>query len=361
MSRTAKLPRIEPDEALRLLREASLGELMSRAHEARTTLHPGGVVTFVYDTNPNYTNVCETQCRFCAFCRREGNTDAYTLTPAELAERVRIAVEFGATTVLMQGGHHPRLRLSDWVAYVRAIRGVCPKVHIHPFDPAEVVHMAAKEDTTVRAVLEALRNEGITTLPGGGAEVLVDRVRRLVSPRKCTAQQWLDVMEQAHALGFRTTATLMFGHVETDEDIIEHPLCLRELQDRTGGFQSFIPWSFKPGGSPLSTDVSAPAHPARYVRIIAVARLMLDNFAHVQSSWFSESVSAGQLGLMAGADDFGGILVEENVLRETGFERRITAERLLGVIREVGFTPARRNSMYEVVEVFVGFRPESRS
>ncbi len=344
--------RIEPDEGLRLLREAPLGELMARAHNARAARRPGGIVTFVYDTNPNYTNVCETRCRFCAFCRREGDADAYTLTPEELAERVRAAVERGATTVLMQGGHHPRLRLADWVAYIRAIRAACPEVHVHPFDPAEVVHLAAKEDTTVRAVLEALRGEGVTTLPGGGAEVLVDRVRERVSPAKCTAQQWLDVMEQAHALGFRTTATLMFGHVETEADIIEHLVRLREAQDRTGGFQSFIPWSFKPGGSPLSREVPAAAHPARYVRILAVARLMLDNFAHVQSSWFSESISAGQLGLLAGADDFGGVLVEENVLRETGFERSITTERLLDVIREAGFIPARRNSMYEIVEVF---------
>jgi cyclic dehypoxanthinyl futalosine synthase len=314
--------------------------------------HPEAVVTFVYDTNPNYSNICITRCRFCAFWREPGHEQAFTLAPDQLASRVAAAVDRGATTVLLQGGHNPEVGLAEWVAYIRAIRAACPDVHIHPFSPPEILFVAGREQMTVGQVLTTLRDEGIRTLPGGGAEVLCDRVRQQISPDKCTTDAWLEVMAEAHRLGFRSTATMMYGHLESDADLIEHLDRLRRLQDRTGGFHSFIPWSFKPGGSRLSAAVAVAAHPARYVRIIAIARLFLDCFAHVQSSWFSESVSAGQLGLLAGADDFGGLLVEENVLRETGFERATSLESVLQMIRCAGFTPARRSSDYEIIERF---------
>jgi cyclic dehypoxanthinyl futalosine synthase len=344
--------RIDREEALRLLADEPLGSLMARAHAVRSEMHPGGTVTFVHDTNPNYTNVCVTGCRFCAFHRGQDDPEAYTLTPGELAERVRAAAEAGATTVLLQGGHHPGQGLADWIAYLRAIREACPEVHIHPFSPPEIAYMAGREKTSTREVLQAIREEGVDTLPGGGAEVLSDRTRSILSPRKCDADTWLEVMEEAHDLGFRTTATLMYGHVETGEEIVEHLFRLRDLQDRTGGFRSFIPWSFKPGRSDLGKDVANVAHPARYVRIIAISRLVLDNFPHVQSSWFSENTTAGQLGLMAGADDFGGVLVEENVLRETGFKRSSTLANVLSLIRGAGFVPARRDSHYRIVETY---------
>jgi len=342
--------RFTRSDGLELLGRVALGELMRMAHEARMRRHPEGLVTFVCDTNPNYTNVCVTGCRFCAFCRDAGADDAYTLTPGELAERVRSAAERGATTVLLQGGHNPAVGLAEWLAYVRAIRAACPGIHVHPFSPPEIIFTARRERMPVIDMLRALREEGIDTIPGGGAEVLSDRVRSAIAPRKCSAGEWLAAMEQAHGLGFKTTATLMFGHVETDDDIIEHFIRLREVQDRTGGFTSFVPWSFKPGCSPLTEQVATAAHPARYLRIIATARLMLDNFPHVQSSWFSESITAGSLGLLAGADDFGGILVEENVLRETGYRRQTTVEALLSIIRRSGFVPARRDSHYMIVE-----------
>jgi len=341
--------RLGEEDGLRLLRDAPMGELMRMAHEVRMRRHPGDRVTFVVDTNPNYGNVCVTRCRFCAFCRREGDADAYRLTPAELAERVRPAAEMGADTVLLQGAHDPHVSLDDWIGYIRALKGIRPGLHVHPFSPPEIQFMARQQKATVAEVLQALRSEGIDTLPGGGAEVLVDRVRAAIAPNKCSADEWLSVMEQAHGLGMRTTATLMFGHVETDREIVQHLLRLRDLQDRTGGFSSFIPWSFKPGNSPLSREVPRGAHPARYVRIIALARLLLDNVPHVQSSLFSESVTAGMLGLMAGADDFGGVLLEENVLRKTGYQRRTNLDRVLAIIRRAGFTPARRDSHYEVL------------
>ena len=352
MTERRNIPRYERADGLRMLRDMPLGELMRVAHHARIQRHPGGVVTFVYDTNPNYKNICATRCQFCAFNRSEGETDAYTLSPGELGQRVRSAAELGATTVLLQGGHNPDVSLDDWLEYIRAIRAACPDIHIHPFSPPEIIFVARRERMTPREVLAVLLEEGIDTLPGGGAEVLCDRVRGEIAPSKCSADEWLAVMEDAHRLGFKTTATLMFGHVETDEEIIEHLLKLRGLQDRTGGFSSFIPWSFKPGGSPLTERVPTGAHPARYVRIIATSRLMLDNFEHVQSSWFSESITAGSLALLAGADDFGGLLAEENVLRTTGHRRRTSLDKVLAIIRRSDFTPARRDSYYRIVETF---------
>ncbi len=346
--------RIDRAECLSLLSDAPLGEVMERAHAARMARHPEGLVTYVRDTNPNYTNICTTKCRFCAFCRDAGDAEAYTLTPSALAERVRFARHSGATTVLLQGGHNPAVSLDDWRAYIRAIREACPDVHVHPFSPPEILYMARREGLTVPEVLAALKAEGVDTLPGGGAEILSNAVRRELAPKKCDADAWLGVMAAAHELGFRTTATMMFGHAERDEEIAEHLFRLREVQDRTGGFSSFIPWSFKPGNSPLSERFPVPVHPARYVRVIAVARLVLDNFDHIQSSWFSESERAGMLGLLAGADDFGGLLVEENVLKTSGYERRTTEERVQIMIRKSGFAPALRDSHYEVVNRFDG-------
>ena len=349
--------RLDEQAALQLLTKAPLGELMAAAHAERTRRFPEGRVTFVFDTNPNYTNVCVTQCRFCAFCRRPEDPQAYTLSPEQVAAKVRNAADLGATTVLLQGGHNPKVGLQEWLAYIRAIRSVCPQIHIHPFSPAEYVFMARQEQANIRAILEAVYAEGVDTIPGGGAEILTETVRRRIAPAKASTEQWLEVCATAHEIGFRTTATMMFGHVESDADIVEHLLQLRRLQDRTGGFTSFIAWSFKPGDNALGKQIPVPVHPVKYVRIIALSRLVLDNFDHIQSSWFSENVAAGQLGLLAGADDFGGILVEENVLQQAGHERTTTAEKVKTIIRRTGFTPAQRDSHYNVLQAFQGPQP----
>jgi cyclic dehypoxanthinyl futalosine synthase len=344
--------RIDRRQALELLTRRPLGQVMAAAHAARMRRHPHPRVTFVCDTNPNYTNVCVTRCRFCAFCRNPDAPDAYTLAPGEVAEKVKRASDMGATTVLLQGGHNPNIYLRDWLAYIRAIRAVCPAIHIHPFSPAEYLFMAQQEQTDVQAVLEAVYAEGIRTIPGGGAEILSERVRSIIAPGKADTEQWLHVCETAHRIGFRTTATMMYGHVEKDEEIIDHLLRLRDLQERSGGFVSFIAWSFKPGHTPLGGCIPGSAHPAKYVRMIAVARLVLDNFEHIQSSWFSENVSAGQLGLLAGADDFGGILFEENVLQQAGHERATTVDKVKTIIRRTGFLPAQRDSFYRVLREY---------
>ncbi|MGR9072112.1 MAG: cyclic dehypoxanthinyl futalosine synthase [Gammaproteobacteria bacterium] len=341
--------RLEPDEALYLLKHFPLGRLMRMGHLARKRKHPENTVTFVFDSNPNHTNVCETKCAFCAFWRSPKSKDAYTLSPEQLAEKVKKAQAAGATTVLFQGGHNPDATLADWVDYLRAIRRKCPDIHIHPFSAPEIAYMAQREGISTGQILQTLWEEGIRTLPGGGAEILVERVREKISSEKCSVAEWLNIMRQAHEIGFKTTATMMYGHVETDEEIVEHLTALRDLQDRTGGFTSFIPWSFKSGNSTLGKKVGQPAHPIKYIRLLAVARLFLDNFAHVQSSWFSESVRAGQLGLLAGADDFGGLLFEENVLGTTGHTPRTNLDKTLKIISDAGFTPAQRDSDYQVI------------
>ncbi len=343
--------RFERREGIEMLKRLPMGELMRQAHSARCRRMPGETVTFVVDTNPNYTNVCITRCSFCAFHRSAGAGEAYTLTPEQLAAKVQSAQAQGATTVLLQGGHNPSVRLADWIAYIQAIREACPGIHIHPFSPAEYVFMARQEKMPVHDLLMRVFAEGIDTIPGGGAEILTGRVRDAIAPHKARVEEWLDTCALAHAIGFRTTATMMYGHVETDEDIVDHLLALRRLQDETGGFTSFICWSFKPGSTPLGQRISAAAHPARYVRIIALARLLLDNFPHIQSSWFSESIPAGQLGLLAGADDFGGVLIEENVLRNAGHERPATIETVKTVIRRAGFIPAQRDGYYRILAI----------
>lgn len=345
--------RYDRRQALEMLTRMPLGELMGLAHAARMRRWPQARVTFVCDTNPNYTNICVTNCRFCAFCRKPADPDAYTLTPQQVAAKVQAARERGATTVLLQGGHNPAVRLQDWLAYIRAIRASCPDVHIHPFSPAEYVFMARREHMPVEKVLQTVFAEGVDTIPGGGAEILTPRVRTRIAPAKASAEQWLETCEIAHRIGFRTTATLMYGHIEADADIVDHLFRLRDLQDRTCGFTSFIAWSFKPDGSPLGRKLAhQPVHPAKYVRIIALARLVLDNFDHIQSSWFSESIPAGQLGLVAGADDFGGVLLEENVLSEAGHQRLATVGDVKTIIRRAGFAPAQRDSYYTVIREF---------
>lgn len=344
--------RLDAREGLYLLQAMPLGELMRYAHTSRLRHHPDNKVTFVFDTNPNYTNVCETICTFCAFWRSEKSKEAYTLTPDELAERVNQAWLAGATTVLFQGGHNPNVSLQDFCNYIRAIQKKTPEIHIHPFSPSEIIYMADLENITTLEVLQTIWDEGIRTIPGGGAEILSERVRKLISPKKNSADRWLSVMEEAHGIGFKTTATMMYGHQENDEEIIEHLIKLRDVQDRSAGFSSFIPWSFKPGNSTLGKKVKHSAPPMKYIRIISTARLLLDNIPNIQSSWFSEDKKTGQLGLLAGANDFGGLLFEENVLKKAKHTPKTNLEATLETIRDVGFVPAQRDTHYQIIREY---------
>lgn len=340
-------PRVSPEKALNLYRHAAQLDLMARADEVRQALHPGRDVTFVIDTNPNYTNICTTDCTFCSFYRKPGHPEAYVRTPAEVGRSAARAQAQGATTVLLQGGHNPALGLPYYLDVIDALQEHAPGMHLHLFSPSEILHLADQCGQSARAVLQTFWDAGLRTMPGGGAEILVDAVRRRVSPKKIRSDAWLEVMREAHRIGFKTSATMTYGHLERDEDIIAHLTRLRDLQDETGGFYAFIPWSFKPGSSPLSRLLPEAAPPSRYVRVIAVARLFLDNVPHIQASWFGEGWRAGQLALHAGADDFGGLLIEENVLRNAGHAWATTKVAVLESIREAGFVPVQRTTHYE--------------
>jgi cyclic dehypoxanthinyl futalosine synthase len=341
--------RLGRDEGRFLLTEAPLLGLGQLAELIRYRLHPEPRVTFVIDTNPNYTNVCVTDCQFCAFYRKPGDPEAYTLTVEEVMAKLEPAVARGATTVLLQGGHNPALPLDYYLDLVRETRRRFPHVLPHFFTASEIQTMAYVAALPVREVLERLRDAGQRTLPGGGAEILSARVRRRISPKKGGPEAWLEVHREAHHAGLRSTATMMYGHVEEPEDVLDHLDAIRSLQDETGGFTAFIPWSFKPGNTLLEKWIKHYAGPNAYCRMIALARCYLDNVPHVQASWFSEGKKAGQVALHFGADDWGGTLFEENVHKAADYVNTITLEEIATLIREAGFRPVQRTTLYEPV------------
>ncbi|MGH9322263.1 MAG: cyclic dehypoxanthinyl futalosine synthase [Vicinamibacteria bacterium] len=344
--------RLDREDALVLLGEAPILDLGQLAMEARRRRHPDPVVTFVVDTNPNYTNVCNVDCTFCAFYRSAGHEQAYTYTVEEMLDRVAPSVERGVTTILLQGGVNPDLPLDYYVEMVRAMRKRYPAVTPHFWSAVEIEGMSQVSGLPVPEVLSRLKDAGQTTLPGGGAEILSERVRKKISHKKGMAASWLEVHREAHALGFRSTATMMYGHVEENEDLVEHFDRVRALQDEFHGFTAFVPWSFKPGNTPLERKYPRHAGPNLYLRVLAAARLYLDNFDHVQATWFSEGKKTGQVALHWGADDFGGTLFEENVHAATGFVNQTSTEEVKTLIREAGFRPAQRTTSYEILEYF---------
>ena len=344
--------RVDRADGLFLLAEASLLDLGQLAGEVRRKRHPESIVTFVIDTNPNYTNVCNVDCTFCAFYRSPGHDEAYTHSVEEMLELIGRSAEKGVTTVLMQGGVNSELPLDYYLELVRAVRKRYPQVTPHFWSAVEIEGMAAVSGLSLQEVLRALKDAGQTTLPGGGAEVLSERVRKKISHKKNLTESWLDVHREAHALGFRSTATMMYGHVETPEDIVEHFEAIRSLQDEHGGFTAFVPWSFKPGNTPLVKKIPRHAGPNQYLRMLAASRIYLDNFDHIQASWFSEGKKTGQVALHWGADDFGGTLFEENVHAATGFVNKTSTDEIKTLIREAGFRPAQRTTLYEILEVF---------
>ena len=342
--------RLSRDEGRWLLTEAPLLEVGQLADAVRRRLHPGAEVTFAIDTNPNYTNVCVTDCQFCAFYRKPGDPEAYTLTVDEVMAKIAGAVERGATTVLLQGGHNPSLPLEYYLDLVRETRRRFPGVSPHFFTASEIRTMADVSHRTVADVLSRLRDAGQTSLPGGGAEVLSERVRTRIAPKKGGPAAWLDVHREAHGQGLTSTATMMYGHVETAEDILDHLDAIRALQDEHHGFTAFVPWSFKPGNTLLEKWIKHYKGPSMYLRVLALGRLYLDNFAHIQASWFSEGKRTGQVALHWGADDFGGTLFEENVHAAADFVNKTTVEEIVALIREAGFTPAQRTTTYEILK-----------
>ena len=344
--------RLTREEGLWLWQHGDLLELAHLADQIRYRRNPEPVVTFVIDSNPNYTNVCITDCVFCAFYRKPGQAGGYTLTVEQVMEKIQRAADLGATTVLLQGGHNPKIPLDYYLSLVRETRRRFPQVTPHFFTASEVTTIAQVSGLSIRGVLAKLKEAGQATLPGGGAEILSDRIRRRLATKKGPAEAWLSVHREAHRLGFKSTATMMFGHIEEDEDILEHLEHIRTLQDETGGFTAFIPWTFKPGNTPLQSHIKEHAGPTRYLRAIAFSRIYLDNFPHIQASWFSEGKKTGQIALHFGADDFGGTLFEENVHAATSFINTTTADEIITLIQESGFRPAQRTTLYEILRTF---------
>ncbi len=346
--------RVSPEEGLWLLNEAPLLALGEMASIWRRRYNPEPRVTFVIDTNPNYTNYCDADYLFCAFYRKPGDTDeGYAHSVDELMALVGRSVDLGATTVLLQGGLHDDLELSYYLDVVKAFGERYPEVHPHLWSAPEIGKMREVSGLSYDEIFVALYEAGQRTMPGGGAELLSDRVRARISPKKQSTTEWLEIHRAAHRQGLRTTGTMMYGHAEQTPDVIEHLECLRSLQDDTGGFTAFIPWSYKPGNTPMQGQFPEYPGPVVYLRILALSRIYLDNFEHVQASWFSDGKKAGQTALHFGCDDFGGTLIEENVLYEANHDVSTTTEETIEIIREAGFTPARRRSpLYDVVETY---------
>ncbi|HET7224379.1 MAG TPA: cyclic dehypoxanthinyl futalosine synthase [Candidatus Eisenbacteria bacterium] len=346
--------RLTPEEGVHLLADAPLLDVGALAHERRAATTDAGVVTYVIDTNPNYTNVCTVDCHFCAFYRKPGHAEGYTHDVEGVMQMMARADQLGATTVLLQGGLNPAIPWEFYPAIVREARHRYPHITPHFFSAPEIHQMVEVSGLTLRGVLEALYEAGQRTLPGGGAEILATRVRRRISIKKGGPEAWLDVHREAHRVGMRSTATMMYGHVETDAELIEHLDYVRELQDETHGFTAFVPWSYKRGNTPMENKVPHIAGASRYLRVLAAARLYLDNFDHVQASWFSEGKKTGQIALQFGADDFGGTLFEENVHLATGHVNKTTVAEIETLIREAGYTPAQRDTEYHVLRVALG-------
>ncbi len=339
--------RLTPKDAEILYNDASLHTLAALAHAMRMRLHPEHIVTYVGDRNINYSNVCVCACRFCAFYRPPQSADAYVITREQLAQKIEETLALGGTQILMQGGHHPDLPFSWYEELLSYIRNSWPSLHIHAFSPPEIAYWSQLYGLSTQEILARLKASGLHSLPGGGAEILHNEVRKQVSPNKCSADVWLAVMEEAHALGLRTTATMMFGHEEKPAHRLEHLFAVRATQDKTQGFTAFIPWTFQPA----HTQIRCHSLPApSYLRMLALSRLVLDNIKNIQSSWVTMGPHIGQLALFYGANDFGSLMLEENVVAAAGTSYSLSREDIHQIIEEAGFTPKQRTMDYHIIE-----------
>ena len=346
--------RISDAEAIKLLESRDLVAVGKAADELRRRRTDPGRITFIVDRNVNYTNVCYTDCDFCAFYRRPGDrNEGYLLPKPVIFRKIEETLAIGGTGVLMQGGHHPDLGIDYYEDLFRSIKQRY-KVHLHVLSPPEVQHVARRSKLTIPQALTRLRDAGMDSLPGGGAEILVDRVRRIIAPKKTTTNEWLGVMRHAHRLGISTTATMMYGHVETLPERVEHMRRIRDLQDETHGFRAFISWTFQDDGNRLGATVPPETRPTSFDYLLtqAVSRIYLDNVDHIQSSWVTQGMKIGQVALGFGADDLGSVMLEENVVSAAGTTHRATTEDFVKTIRALGKTPVQRDTLYRDVKVW---------
>lgn len=340
--------RLGAKQGLYLLQSDNLLWLGTLADVVRQRIKPGTVVTYLIDRNINYTNVCTTLCRFCAFYRKPGDPEGYVLSNEEIGRKIDEALAKGATSILLQGGHNPRLKIDYYEDLFRYIMAHHP-IHLHALSPPEIIHIAKVSRLSLEETIRRLKKAGLGSIPGGGAEILNDEVRKRISPNKSKVESWLEVMREAHRQDLKTSATMMFGHVESMKDRMEHLLAVRELQDETGGFTAFIPWTFQTA----NTEMDEKQHymhnhgVADYLKMVAVSRLMLDNVPSIQASWVTQGAKAAQISLFFGANDFGSTMIEENVVKAAGVSFRMDESEIARLIRDAGFQPRRRNILYE--------------
>jgi cyclic dehypoxanthinyl futalosine synthase len=349
LQRGADGGRITPEEALLVYTEAPFHALGEAADAVRRRRYPDRIVTYLIDRNINYTNVCVTACKFCAFYRAPKHAEGWSHDLPEILRRCGEAVELGATQVMLQGGHHPDYGVEYYEELFSAVKAAYPELVIHSIGPSEIVHMAKVSGVPVAEAITRIKAAGLDSIAGAGAEMLPDRPRKAIAPLKESGAEWLAVMETAHRLGVESTATMMMGTGETNAERIEHLRMIREVQDRTGGFRAFIPWTYQPENNHLRGRTQATA--MEYLRLVAVARLFFDNVAHLQSSWLTTGKPVGQLSLHMGVDDLGSIMLEENVISSAGARHRSNLRELIHLIRSAGRIPAQRDTLYRHLKV----------
>ena len=353
LHKALQLEFLSAEEGVYLFERAGTAELMYTANRLRQHHVPGNNVTWIIDRNSNTTNVCIANCKFCNFYRRPGHGESYITTIEEYKQKIEETFQYGGEQLLLQGGHHPDLSLSYYVDLFKTLKSLYPDLKLHALGPPEIAHIAKLEQASHLEVLQALKKAGLDSLPGAGAEILSDRVRRLISKGKCGGQEWLDVMRAAHKTGLTTSATMMFGHIETNMERMEHLVAMRQVQSEkpadTKGFIAFIPWPFQDEGTILKKLKRARNTWTgdEYIRMIAMSRIMLPNITNIQASWLTVGKQVAQTCLHAGANDFGSIMIEENVVSAAGARFRFTASGIQKAIREAGFTPRLRNQQYE--------------
>ncbi|MDD5571573.1 MAG: dehypoxanthine futalosine cyclase [Bacteroidales bacterium] len=355
IEKALNLEQLSVAEGVYLLKNISTAELMFTANEIRKKIIPGKRVTWIIDRNVNITNVCISKCKFCSFHRNIDSTDAYITSIEEYRQKINELFALGGNQLLLQGGLHPKLGLSFYTELFRNLRNIFPKLKLHALGPPEIVYLSKKEKLSIGEVLKKLIDAGLDSLPGAGAEILVDNVRNELSKIKCSSQEWLDVMHEAHILNLTTTATMMFGHIETPENRIEHLVKIRETQNKkpanSKGFIAFIPWTFQDCGTYLKDkcNISNKISNEEYIRMLAISRIMLPNITNIQASWLTVGKEVAQICLHAGANDLGSVMIEENVISSAGANYKINKEEMQEVITDAGFEPQLRNQEYEII------------
>lgn len=339
------MERLTDEKAVFLLKNGDILTLGQQADKVRRQLHPGNIVTFIIDRNINYTNICVNECNFCAFYRRPGDKGAYLLSMDDILQKVQETVDAGGTQIMLQGGLHPDMGFDYYIDMLTAIKKKFD-ITIHSFTATEILHFSKITGYSVTEVLKRLQAAGLSSLPGGGAEILVDRVRRIVSPKKLMTADWLNIMRCAHKIGMKTTATMVLGLGETVEERIEHMRKIRMLQDETGGFRAFIMWTFQPGHTKIGGEKLSSWE---YLKTLATARLYFDNISHMQGSWVTQGKNIGQLTLAFGADDLGSIMLEENVVRAAGTSHHMSVNTMTDIIKKTGSIPAQRDTAYNII------------